>query len=63
MRNAGYEFSSETDSEVVANLVDSCFQGDLFAAVRQAVGELEGAFRDTVAVRRNRRHAVRAALS
>ncbi|NCF35655.1 MAG: glutamine--fructose-6-phosphate transaminase (isomerizing) [Gammaproteobacteria bacterium] len=40
----GYEFSSETDSEVVAHLIDSYFEGDLFAAVRQAVDELEGAF-------------------
>jgi glutamine---fructose-6-phosphate transaminase (isomerizing) len=41
---AGYEFSSETDSEVVAHLIDSYYQGDLFAAVKQAVDELEGAF-------------------
>jgi glucosamine--fructose-6-phosphate aminotransferase (isomerizing) len=41
---AGYEFSSETDSEVVAHLIDSHYQGDLFAAVKQAVDELEGAF-------------------
>jgi len=41
---AGYEFSSETDSEVVAHLIDSLYQGDLFAAVKQAVDELEGAF-------------------
>ena len=40
----GYEFSSETDSEVVAHLIDSYFNGDLFAAVKQAVDELEGAF-------------------
>ena len=40
----GYEFSSETDSEVVAHLIDSYFDGDLFAAVKQAVNELEGAF-------------------
>ena len=41
---AGYEFSSETDSEVVAHLVDSHFDGDLFAAVKKSVDELEGAF-------------------
>ncbi|MDH3221580.1 MAG: glutamine--fructose-6-phosphate transaminase (isomerizing) [Gammaproteobacteria bacterium] len=40
----GYEFSSETDSEVVAHLIDSYFDGDLFAAVKKAVDELEGAF-------------------
>jgi len=41
---AGYEFSSETDSEVVAHLIDSHYQGDLFAAVKKSVDELEGAF-------------------
>ncbi|MDH3633111.1 MAG: glutamine--fructose-6-phosphate transaminase (isomerizing) [Gammaproteobacteria bacterium] len=41
---AGYEFSSETDSEVVAHLIDSYFNGDLFDAVKKAVDELEGAF-------------------
>ena len=41
---AGYEFASETDSEVVAHLIDSCYDGDLFAAVKKAVDELEGAF-------------------
>ncbi len=40
----GYEFSSETDSEVVAHLIESYFEGDLFAAVKRAVDELEGAF-------------------
>ncbi len=41
---AGYEFSSETDSEVVAHLIDSYFTDDLFTAVKKAVDELEGAF-------------------
>ena len=41
---AGYEFSSETDSEVVAHLVDSHYRGDLFDAVKKSVAELEGAF-------------------
>jgi len=41
---AGYEFSSATDSEVVAHLVDSNYDGDLFAAVKRSVDELEGAF-------------------
>ena len=40
----GYEFASETDSEVVAHLVDSYYDGDLFAAVKRAVDELDGAF-------------------
>ena len=41
---AGYEFSSETDSEVIAHLVDSYYDGDLFAAVKKAIDELDGAF-------------------
>lgn len=40
----GYEFSSETDTEVIAHLVDSYYQDDLFQAVFKATSELEGAF-------------------
>ena len=42
----GYEFASETDSEVVVHLVDSYFAKgmSLANAVRAAVGELEGAY-------------------
>ncbi|MDJ0779922.1 MAG: glutamine--fructose-6-phosphate transaminase (isomerizing) [Gammaproteobacteria bacterium] len=41
---AGYVFNTGTDSEVVAHLVDSLYDGDLFGAVRQAVEQLEGAY-------------------
>ena len=44
LADAGYSFSSDTDSEVVAHLIESYFDDDLFAAVRRAVDELEGAF-------------------
>jgi glucosamine--fructose-6-phosphate aminotransferase (isomerizing) len=41
---AGYQFSSETDTEVVAHLIDSYYTDDLFSAVKKTVDELEGAF-------------------
>ena len=43
---AGYAFTSETDTEVVAHLLDqeSREGGDLLAAVRRMLGRLEGAY-------------------
>ncbi|NDF44482.1 MAG: glutamine--fructose-6-phosphate transaminase (isomerizing) [Betaproteobacteria bacterium] len=40
----GYEFLSQTDTEVIAHLVDSLYNGDLFEAVKAAVKQLHGAF-------------------
>jgi glucosamine--fructose-6-phosphate aminotransferase (isomerizing) len=40
----GWEFTTDTDTEVIANLVSSYLDGDLAAAVRRAVGELEGMY-------------------
>ena len=40
----GYVFSSQTDTEVIAHLVDSLYDGDLFQAVRAATAQLHGAF-------------------
>jgi len=40
----GWTFSTDTDTEVIANLVSSYADGDLAAAVRRAVGELEGMY-------------------
>jgi glucosamine--fructose-6-phosphate aminotransferase (isomerizing) len=40
----GYVFSSQTDTEVIAHLVDSLYNGDLFEAVRSALPQLHGAY-------------------
>lgn len=40
----GIEFKSETDTEVIAHLVDYFYEGDLLAAVNKAVGKMEGAY-------------------
>jgi glucosamine--fructose-6-phosphate aminotransferase (isomerizing) len=40
----GYGFASQTDTEVIAHLVDSLYDGDLFEAVKAAVGQLQGAY-------------------
>ncbi|MEG3191528.1 glutamine--fructose-6-phosphate transaminase (isomerizing) [Lysobacter sp. D1-1-M9] len=46
LRALGYEFESQTDTEVIAHLIHSFLkQGDdLLAAVQRAVGELTGAY-------------------
>src|SRR5512137_87999 len=41
---AGYVFDSQTDTEVIAHLVDQLYEGDLFEAVQRAVRELHGAY-------------------
>jgi len=40
----GYVFQSQTDTEVIAHLVDSRYDGDLFEAVKAALGWLRGAY-------------------
>jgi glucosamine--fructose-6-phosphate aminotransferase (isomerizing) len=40
----GYVFDSQTDTEVIAHLVDHLYDGDLFDAVQRAVRQLRGAF-------------------
>jgi glutamine---fructose-6-phosphate transaminase (isomerizing) len=46
LQRAGYQFTSETDTEVIAHRIHRHLQtvGDLFKAVRATVAELEGAY-------------------
>lgn len=40
----GYEFKSETDTEVIPNLVDYYYDGDLLKAVMEVTKKLEGSY-------------------
>jgi len=40
----GYVFESQTDTEVIAHLIDSLYDGDIFAALQAAVSQLHGAY-------------------
>ncbi|MGI9026854.1 MAG: glutamine--fructose-6-phosphate transaminase (isomerizing), partial [Burkholderiaceae bacterium] len=40
----GYVFISQTDTEVIAHLIDSLYDGDLFEATQRAVKRLAGAY-------------------
>jgi len=40
----GYVFASQTDTEVIAHLIDSHYDGDLFEALKATVRQLQGAY-------------------
>ena len=40
----GFQFDSQTDTEVIAHLIDSLYNGDLFEAVKAALAQLHGAY-------------------
>ncbi|WP_428415570.1 glutamine--fructose-6-phosphate transaminase (isomerizing) [Methylibium sp.] len=44
LQGRGYVFASQTDTEVIAHLIDSLYEGDLFEAVQQATQRLKGAY-------------------
>ncbi len=44
LKSQGYVFSSETDTEVIAHLVNSCYTDNLLSAVRETTEKLEGAY-------------------
>jgi glucosamine--fructose-6-phosphate aminotransferase (isomerizing) len=41
---AGFHFESQTDTEVIAHLINHLYAGDLFEAVQQATQKLRGAY-------------------
>ncbi len=57
LRGKGYEFVSQTDTEVIAHLVHSYYAGDLFAAVREATQQLHGAYAIAV-IHQDQPHAI-----
>jgi glucosamine--fructose-6-phosphate aminotransferase (isomerizing) len=44
LKGRGYHFSSQTDTEVIAHLVDHLYDGDLYDAVQRATLRLRGAY-------------------
>ena len=44
LKGEGYTFKSETDTEVIPNLIDYYYEGDLFKAVMKALKKLEGSY-------------------
>ena len=44
LQGRGYVFASQTDTEVIAHLIDSLYDGDLFEAVQAALAQLHGAY-------------------
>ena len=44
LKGEGYTFKSETDTEVIPNLIDYYYKGDLFEAVQKALKKLEGSY-------------------
>jgi glucosamine--fructose-6-phosphate aminotransferase (isomerizing) len=44
-KSRGYVFQSQTDTEVIAHLIDSLYNGDLFDALKQATAATAGRVR------------------
>lgn len=57
LRGKGYEFVSQTDTEVIAHLIHSYYEGDLLAAVHRAAQQLHGAYAIAV-IHRNQPHMI-----
>lgn len=44
LQHLGYEFVSETDTEVISHLLDYLYNGDIIEAVKQAIKKMKGAY-------------------
>jgi glucosamine--fructose-6-phosphate aminotransferase (isomerizing) len=44
LQGLGYRFETQTDSEVIAHMIDHHYAGDLFEAVQKSIKELRGAY-------------------
>ncbi|MFO7818985.1 MAG: glutamine--fructose-6-phosphate transaminase (isomerizing) [Halanaerobacter sp.] len=44
LKEKGYTFASETDTEVIPNLIEEYYEGDLAEAVRKTISRLEGSY-------------------
>ena len=44
LESKGYTFYSQTDTEVIPNLIDYYYEGDILAAVRKATTKMEGSY-------------------
>ncbi len=44
LAKSGHSFSSQTDTEVIAHLIEEFYNGDLLAAVRQALSLIKGTY-------------------
>lgn len=63
LEQRGYQFTSDTDTEVICHLVDwelNQHGGDLLAAFQRTIGQLEGAYGTVVMDRRQPEHLVAA---